>query len=434
MLQAGFARLDITPPLGISIQGYFHDRKAEGILDPLLASAVAFRDDERTAVAISLDLIGIDQETCDVCRNVIARRNNLAYESILITCTHTHLGPVIYDGLYPKDPVYNEILFRKIADTVNLALADLQPASVSIGRNTVKNIAFIRRFLMKDGSIRTNPGRHNPEIDHPIGDPDESIQLVRITRGAAPEILMVNFQVHSDVIGGNFLSADYPKFLRDTLECALDNVRCIFFNGAQGDTNHINVQAPPWDKNGGYEHARHMGRSLAGAVLQIYGKTEKVSGERVDFCQKNIRVPSSRTPAEMIPRAEQIIALHEAGRDEELPETGMGIVTLVAEAYRMKQLADGPDFFELYLPAIRFGGIVLTGAPGEPFTEIGRAVKAASPFAMTLYCCCADGCEAYFPTRDAFDEGGYEARSSKFKAGIGESIIAGGNELLQELF
>ena len=433
MLRAGFARLEITPPLGVSLQGYYHDRKAEGILDPLLATAVAFGDGDHTAVAVSVDLIGINQEICDACRQVVARRNNLPYEAILIACTHTHLGPVVYDGLYGRDPIYNDVLFRRIADAVALALADMQPASVSIGRNTLKDVAFIRRFLMKDGAIRTNPGRRNPQIDHPVGLPDEWVQLVKISRGDAPEILIVNFQVHPDVIGGSLISADYPKFVRDTLEGSLDHVRCVYFNGAQGDTNHINVNAPEWDKNGGYEHAKHMGRAIAGAVLQIYGKTEAVAGDQVGFCQLNIDVPANRAPADKIPLAEQVIRLHEEGRDGELPESGMGIVTLVAEAYRMKKLENGPDSFVLYLSAIRFGDIVITGAPGEPFTEIGRAVKAVSPFAMTLYCCCANGCEAYFPTYDAFAEGGYEARSSKFKAGIAEAIIQNGAALLNSM-
>ena len=44
MLKAGFARGEITPPMGVSVQGYFEPRTAKGILDPLLATAVAFDD------------------------------------------------------------------------------------------------------------------------------------------------------------------------------------------------------------------------------------------------------------------------------------------------------------------------------------------------------------------------------------------------------
>ena len=52
---------------------------------------------------------------------------------------------------------------------------------------------------------------------------------------------------------------------------------------------------------------------------------------------------------------------------------------------------------------------------------------------MTLYCCCANGCEAYFPTQDAYEEGGYEARSSKFKPGVAEALVENGVALLHAL-
>lgn len=42
-LKAGFARVDVTPNLGYSIEGYYEKRYADGVLDNLYATAVAFR-------------------------------------------------------------------------------------------------------------------------------------------------------------------------------------------------------------------------------------------------------------------------------------------------------------------------------------------------------------------------------------------------------
>ena len=56
-MKAGFARLDITPPFGTCISGYFNERRGDGIIDPLQAHAIAFTDGERTAAAVSLDVI-----------------------------------------------------------------------------------------------------------------------------------------------------------------------------------------------------------------------------------------------------------------------------------------------------------------------------------------------------------------------------------------
>ena len=36
--------------------------------------------------------------------------------------------------------------------------------------------------------------------------------------------------------------------------------------------------------------------------------------------------------------------------------------------------------------------------------------------------------------QDAYDEGGYEARSSRFAAGVAEKLIAGGLQLLGEVY
>ncbi len=71
--------------------------------------------------------------------------------------------------------------------------------------------------------------------------------------------------------------------------------------------------------------------------------------------------------------------------------------------------------------------------PGEPFTDIGRGIKEGSQFEMTLVSCCANGYEGYFPMQSAYDEGGYEARSSNFKPGVAEAIIKSSIDLLKDL-
>ena len=76
---AGFARVDVTPPLGIEISGYFMDRFAAGVLDALEASAVAVACGESRAVVIGLDNLMIDQTQMDVYRRAIAEKTGLAY-------------------------------------------------------------------------------------------------------------------------------------------------------------------------------------------------------------------------------------------------------------------------------------------------------------------------------------------------------------------
>ena len=50
MIKAGFARVDITPPLGTPLSGYFYRRESDGVLDPIQLNALAFGNGESTAV------------------------------------------------------------------------------------------------------------------------------------------------------------------------------------------------------------------------------------------------------------------------------------------------------------------------------------------------------------------------------------------------
>ena len=85
------------------------------------------------------------------------------------------------------------------------------------------------------------------------------------------------------------------------------------------------------------------------------------------------------------------------------------------------------------LSALKIGPVAIIGIPGEPFTGIGVALKETEGFDMILPCCASNGYEGYFPMQDSYDEGGYEARSSRYKAGVAEFIIKEGKELITSL-
>ncbi len=433
-MKAGFARLDITPPLGSYLSGYFFERIADGIITPLEAHAVACSDGENTAVAISLDLIGLKQPQMDEIRNRIAKRNNIPYEAVFLACTHTHLAPEVSKGrLFPISPEYNAYLFKRICDAATLAIADMKEATFEIARGKAEDIAFIRRYRMKDGSTKTNPPAGSPDIVAPIGSADETVRLLKIKREGAPDIAIVNFQVHPDVIAGTKLCADFPGFVRSTLENALADedgglgVKVIYFNGPQGDTNHYN----PFNPRRGLPHSIHMGRVIAGAVLSVYSYTEPIKADKVSFGQMSINVPTNKGTPEEVAEAKAYMKKVDESDDDSI-KRGQHI-TVLGEMSRIISLADAPDERELYLTGVAFGDFILMGFPGEPFTEVIRILEAGSPFAMTMACCCANGYEGYYPMKDAFEEGGYEARSSHYKLGIAETLAEANVSLAKDI-
>lgn len=443
-LQIGFYRADVTPPLEIDITGYYQERYAEGILDNLTLSVLAVTSGDNTALLISTDTLHLHGNDCNAFKKAISEKTGVSTDSVYIHSTHTHTGPDI--DLASEKPVvveYTKFFFNRLVDASVMALEDRKPAKMGWAVGNAPKVAFVRRFRMKDGKVRTNPGVGNPDIDHPIGDVDERVNVLRFDRVGGDTVVLVNFGNHPDTVGGSKISADWPGFLVKRLEKSLDNVKCIFFNGAQGDVNHVNVNAKGGDFNDtfhdfddvdrGYGHARHMGNVMAGAVLQVYDKVNYVDVDSVKFIQKEIKVASHRPNPEDLPRAYEINKLHNEGRDEEIPFKGMELTTVVAEAARMIRLKDAPEFFPLLLSGVTIGNVALIGVPGEPFTGIGRGLKESKDFDLVLPTCLTNGDEGYFPMKDSYDEGGYEARSSRYKSGTAETIIAEGLKLLKEL-
>ena len=453
-LLAGLGRLDVTPPLGIPIVGYYKPRFAEGVLDELEVNALALAVEDKKVVLLSVDNCGFSETVANSYRDHICEVTGLPADCVFLHATHTHTGPSTcptYDKdlvlladyeNHPLLPEYFYYLRRKLADAAMLALKDLKPAKMGWAVGNAPKVAFVRRFRMKDGKVRTNPGVGNPDILHPIGDVDERVNVLRFDR-EGDTIVLANFGNHPDVVGDSLISGDWPTLFRHRLEKSLDNVKSIFFNGAQGDVNHVNVNAKGGDFNDtfhdfddvdrGYGHARHMGNVVAAAVLQVFDKVNYTDVDSLKTLEKTIDIPSAMPTPEEAKQAHMLNDLHMAGKDDEIPFEGMELTTVVAEAARMVRLEHGPKSFPMNFIGVAVGNVALFGIPGEPFTGVGRGLKEAEGWDLVLPCCLTNGCRGYFPMMDAYEEGGYEARSSSFKAGSAELIVEEGCKILDEL-
>jgi len=325
-----------------------------------------------------------------------------------------------------------------------LALADLKPAKMGyITGYAPERVAYIRRYKMKDGSTMTCPPVNNPNIDHPIGELDQRVHVLRFDREGGNTIILVNYGLHADTVNGELISSDWPGWMRRTLDKALDGVDTIFFNGAEGDVGSTNVNPTGGDMNDteiSFDNemkspgmARFVGRALAGTVLQVYDKVCYVDVDNIDIIQKDVLIPANVPDPKDLPLARKYKELHDSGRDAEIPYEAMELTTVVAEAARMCNLADGPENFTLTLTGVKIGDVAMVGIPGEPFTDIGVGIKEAQGWAMIMPCALTNGGMGYFPMMSAYDEGGYEARASRFKAGVAEVIIENSKKMLDEM-
>ena len=148
MFQAGFARVDITPPLGSPLAGNSQYRPAEKILDPLELNCVAFSDGENKAVLITADFLYVMEDAATRIRGMIAKRCEISAENVFMQGLHQHTSLRI--GTRPHvwgkgfdDQAYLDVLYRKYCDVASLAIRDLKDATLLIAeKETADPLSF----------------------------------------------------------------------------------------------------------------------------------------------------------------------------------------------------------------------------------------------------------------------------------------------------
>ena len=87
------------------------------------------------------------------------------------------------------------------------------------------------------------------------------------------------------------------------------------------------------------------------------------------------------------------------------------------ESSETKRIAGFPEellFQRIPVSVLCIGGAGFVGFGGEPFTKYIQMVREKGGDMLMFTACQCNGGQGYLPTAEAFDQGGYEARSSRF--------------------
>ncbi len=443
--KAGYAEADITPPLGGSMPGYFRDRQATGVLDPLKAKVLHLEQGGESVALVACDLIGMAASFVKRIREAIARSASPP-KAVWIHCTHTHTGGLlprgdgftsdaesIYPGFYQGkvDENWTGRLVENVARAVTQAAKEAKAEfKLTLHEGRQNDIAHYRRYIMKDGSVRTNPGRKNPNVVRPAGEIDPRVHVLRF---ASNQVVMVIYGLHPDCVGGAQYSADYPHHLTETLRHALGvDWRVIFLNACCGNINHVNVNDP--QQKSGYEESRRIGEALALAVLDALKKERPLSVDSLSVRGKTVMCPLRKPRPEDVKEAEEVLRTY-----KETGKNPFGFNELYAPAALvLERTKDKEHAAEIV--ALRLGrqgrgggtGFGLAAMPGEVFVELAREVAEAVPFEPTRVIGLTNGAMGYIPTRRGFAEGGYEAgyRSARYQPETGHAWARVAAELL----
>ena len=159
---------------------------------------------------------------------------------------------------------------------------------------------------------------------------------------------------------------------------------------------------------------------VAGAVLGVYGFCVPTPAGRIRCAVKDVSMPIRKLSAEDLPAARADWALYCAGRAKEIKGRRFRLV----EAARIVRLEKEPDEIPFPVSAIAVGdALCFTGLPCEPFTDLGRQVKAGSPYRMTIFTCLTNGSFGYLPTAEGCTGDSYESNSTIFAPSAAERVV-----------
>ena len=466
-LMAGVARAGITPPAGIVQLNWGSQTHVEAAgMDPsgMVATALVLSDGRQKFAMVDIDTLNLTGEEV-----VIQRASTLTGippAHIRLAASHTHAGPQLsmvrgpagtdyarYQAVFRR---YREALADKIVGAIVEASAALRPVHL-YGAHGIGTININRR-VRGAGELPAAVGR-NPE-----GFVDRDLVVVRIddARGD-PYAVLVNYACHGTVMGyeNDHISPDWMGAMRRAVEEALPGARCLFFQGAAGDQGP--VEGFTGDLSVAHRLGSILGHQAAAIALGIdtvereprfEGFVEstayqakqpwRVLGARdatLKFALRTVEVPRRKYSPEdiaeirkLISEAQAKLQEAEASGDAWKRHQANARLRRFSDLLKKWQLPHDPAPIAVQLQVLRIGEVAIVAMPGEPFAEIGAAIKKASPFPVTMFCGYSTGAGGdYMPTESEYRLGGYEVQRTPYAPEAAGMIIREATGLFEEV-
>jgi len=424
--QAGAAAVEITPAGRPYLCGYpYVERFAEGVHDPLLASALCISDDQLTVVFVACDLLNLPTPLAAAARERIGTALGIPAAHVMVTATHTHCGPLMVhmvtndaDPNVPRpDPAYRAQVEDAIVQAAIESHRAQRPARLTAAIADATGL----------GSNRRDP--HGPRIARlPVlaaraQDTDELVAVMCVC-AMHPTVL------HED---WRQISGDFPGLARRWLQRHAVGPRCpiVYHMGASGNQSPRHVV-----RANTIEEAARLGEVLGREIAAAVDRAAPLTRDGLACTAEFVTLPTRSFPetAEAERRVTEAEAkwrsLRDAGaaraavRTAEVDWFGSRKALALARAAADGRLTYAArERMPAEIQVLAVGEHVFVGWPGEVFVEFALQVMADHPHA-TIVTLANGELHGYLVTAEAVAGNGYEASHALFESPASGELLA----------
>lgn len=424
--QIGFAKVDITPRVGVPLCGFgpFLNRCSIGIRDRLWARAMAVEQAGQRVVVISCDLVAISAADTQEVRRRVEEATHLDGSTLMISCSHTHSGPDTWRGLIGwggMDEPYMQLLPRRIARAAIEAVGNMRDATLSHAEVPCEGIGLNREYdrdappLAEVLAESWRPAK--PELT------DTTCHVV-----AARSAMNSRSNHSGDTLLGFFsyfgchpvcccqetryIHGDFVGVATNTIEREFPGSVGLFLQGAEGDVNSCVVHKGEAESMlaldviaARYAAAVRNGLGAAPSVKDVAIDTVASAQRMVRFSRR----PWTQDDLRQRLAKEQAI-LDAASATDSDDEYRLAVVRAIGLRRALDDMAAGKQMdAPIELQGIRIGPICLLASPFETFQAIKNDVRAAARSPLPMVLGVTNDIQGYAPDRTTAQRGGYAA-------------------------
>ncbi len=456
-MEIGFARVDITPPMGIPMRGHPFDFYAKGVESNLYANAMCIGDGDTRILIVSCDVAGISNEmAARICRK-IETDLGVPASNVMVCTTHTHSGPTTSpSGGNDLINGYCEKLENGTIAALKQAYENRRSGKLTVGYGELPGVGFNRRFIMSDRTIQTHPLKLDPHIVGPEGpDSKDLFVFCGFDEAGKPIGMAINFTCHATVMErrNENISADYPGKVVDFVNNKLGpGAVSLFMQGTSGNICQVNPRDGT-HKEVGLEWTKVMGRKIGTKALDVIESDSVEAAGPLRAISKDIELALRQVDPVLAkwalnykeaPEGNPVLSDYGAEKLDEIELPMMALNNLFETPWWSNRYVrtvrsyarNNARTAEITVKVFAQDNWALVSLPGEFFIEFGNAIRERSPFEKTVVVGYANGTNGYIPTRKAFSRGGgYETNvgTSRFTPDAGYLVVDAVIEMLQAL-